>query len=210
MPDKQYVLTLSCPNRPGIVAAVSTYLFEHSANILDAQQYDDQESGVFFMRVVFDRVAQAFDALREPFAALADDFNMSWTMRSQASRKKVMILASKFDHCLADLIYRWRIGELDMEITAVVANHPRATYGHIDFDGVRFEHLPVTKETKLERGCGSSSATPAPSWSSLLATCRCSRTASPPSWRAAASTSTTRSCPASRAQSPTIRLARAA
>jgi formyltetrahydrofolate deformylase len=152
MPDTQHVLTLSCPNRPGIVAAVSTYLFNHGANIVDAQQYDDQESRVFFMRVVFNRVMpQAFDALRAPFAALADEFGMSWTMRAQSARKKVMILASKFDHCLADLIYRWRIGELDMEIVAVVANHPRATYGHIDFDGLRFEHVPVTKDTKLEQ-----------------------------------------------------------
>jgi formyltetrahydrofolate deformylase len=152
MPDTQHVLTLSCPNRPGIVAAVSAYLFNHGANIVDAQQYDDQESRVFFMRVVFNRVTpQAFDALRAPFAALADEFGMSWTMRAQSARKKVMILASKFDHCLADLIYRWRIGELDMEIVCVVANHPRATYGHIDFDGLRFEHLPVTRETKLEQ-----------------------------------------------------------
>ena len=146
----QYVLAFSCPNQPGIVAAVSTYIFEHGCNILDAQQYDDTETAVFFCRIVFDRV-ENYDALREGFAAIGERFKMNWRMNPRDAKKRVMILASRFDHCLGDLIYRWRIGELNMDISAIVSNHPRETYAHHDFDGVPFHHLPVTKETKMEQ-----------------------------------------------------------
>ena len=152
MPGTRYVLALSCPNKPGIVAAVSTYLFEHGCNILDAQQYDDTTTSTFFMRVVFDRVEpEAFDALKAGFAAIVEPFAMAWRMRATSDRKRVMILVSKFDHCLADLLYRWRIGELNMDLAAIVSNHPRETYSHLDFEDVPFHHLPVTKQTKLEQ-----------------------------------------------------------
>ncbi len=146
----QYVLAFSCPNQPGIVAAVSTYIFEHGCNILDAQQYDDTETAVFFCRIVFDRV-ENYDALREGFAAIGERFKMNWRMNPRDAKKRVMILVSRFDHCLGDLIYRWRIGELNMDLSAIVSNHPRETYAHHDFDGVPFHHLPVTKETKMEQ-----------------------------------------------------------
>jgi formyltetrahydrofolate deformylase len=152
MPGTRYVLALSCPNKPGIVAGVSTYLFEHGCNILDAQQYDDTTTSTFFMRVVFDRVEpEAFDALKAGFAAIVEPFAMAWRMRATSDRKRVMILVSKFDHCLADLLYRWRIGELNMDLAAIVSNHPRETYSHLDFEDVPFHHLPVTKQTKLEQ-----------------------------------------------------------
>lgn len=151
-PSAQYVLTLSCPNKPGIVAGVSAYLFGESCNILDAQQYDDTQSNVFFMRVVFNLVGETpFEKISAGFADLAKTFNMNWTMRGVAQKKRVMVLASKFDHCLADLLYRWRIDELPMELTAVVANHPRETYAHLDFDGIPFHHLPVSRDTKMEQ-----------------------------------------------------------
>ena len=150
MSDAQYVLTFSCPNRPGIVAAVSSYLFEHGCNILDAQQFDDTQTRTFFMRVVFNRLetADAFEALRGGYSEMADRFAMKWVMRARDTRKRVMILVSKFDHCLADLLYRWRIGELPMEVVGVVANYPRETYRHLDFDSIPFHYLPVTGETK--------------------------------------------------------------
>jgi formyltetrahydrofolate deformylase len=153
MNDAQYVLALSCPNKPGIVSAVSTYLYEHGCNILDAQQYDDTETSVFFMRVVFNRMPEpaAYEALRAGFAAIGERFAMAWRMRARSERKRVAILVSKFDHCLSDLLYRWRIGELPMDIAAVISNHPREMYSHHDFEGVPFHHLPVTKETKLEQ-----------------------------------------------------------
>jgi formyltetrahydrofolate deformylase len=147
------ILTLSCPNRPGIVAKVSTCLFENGANILDAQQFDDTETGNFFMRVVFDSAQRPVDLaqLRERFGAIAEAFAMRWLLRASDEKKRVLILVSRFDHCLVDLIYRWRSGELPMEIIGVGANYPRETYEHIDFGGIPFHHLPVTRQTKLEQ-----------------------------------------------------------
>jgi len=149
-PAEHFILTLSCPNRPGIVAAVSTFLFEKGANILEAQQFDDQESRRFFTRIVFNVVEgeATLAEIRAGFLALADRFSFTWTLRSKAEKRRVLLLASKFDHCLADLLYRWRIGEIPMELTGIVSNHPRETYAHLDFDGVPFHHLPVTKDTK--------------------------------------------------------------
>ena len=153
MSDAHHVLALSCPNKSGIVATVSTYLFEHGCNILDAQQYDDTETSVFFMRVVFNKVpdAAAFEALKAGFQPIGERFSMSWRMHARADRKRVMILVSKFDHCLSDLLYRWRIGELAMDVSAIVSNYPRETYAHHDLSGIDFHHLPVSKDTKLEQ-----------------------------------------------------------
>ncbi|USQ96148.1 formyltetrahydrofolate deformylase [Caulobacter sp. RL271] len=145
------ILTLSCPDQRGIVAKVSAFLYERGCNILDAQQFDDQETGQFFMRVVFDADGADRAALRGDFGTLADGLKMKWTLRDRAERYRVLLLASKFDHCLADLVYRWRIGELPMDITGVVSNHPAQTYAHIDLKDLPFHHLPVTKETKFEQ-----------------------------------------------------------
>jgi formyltetrahydrofolate deformylase len=104
------------------------------------------------MRVVFDRIEPAaFEPLRQGFETVGEKFAMSWRMRAMSDRKRVMILVSKFDHCLADLLYRWRIGELDMDLAAVVSNHPRETYAHLDFGGAAFHYLPVTRQTKMEQ-----------------------------------------------------------
>ncbi|HRY02788.1 MAG TPA: formyltetrahydrofolate deformylase, partial [Beijerinckiaceae bacterium] len=155
MPDAhaQHILTLSCPNRPGIVAAVATCLFRHGCNILDAQQFDSLETGQFFARIVFDRVgaAENYEALREDFSCIAEEFSFVWQMRARAKKKRVMILVSKSDHCLVDLVYRWRIGELDMEPVGIIANHRRETYAHIDLEGIPFHYLPVMRETKMEQ-----------------------------------------------------------
>jgi formyltetrahydrofolate deformylase len=145
------ILTLSCPDRTGIVARVSAFLFERGCNILDAQQFDDQETGRFFMRVVFDPATIGLETLRLGFAPLAAELAMSWRMRDPAVRQKVMILASRSDHCLADLLYRWRIDELPMDIVAVVSNHPAEAFVHTDLTGLPFHHLPVSRETKLEQ-----------------------------------------------------------
>ena len=142
------ILTLACADQSGIVARVSTLLFEGGANILDAQQYGDDETGRFFMRVSFDVAGGDSVGVRANLAALAEQFGMDWSLRDPAVRKRVMILASQTDHCLADLIWRWRQGELAMDITAVVSNHPAETFRHTDLKGVAFHHLPVTPETK--------------------------------------------------------------
>ena len=154
----QFILTIASPDRPGIVAAVTTLLSEAGGNILEAQQFDDLQSGRFFMRVVFVAEAAApaetvafAERFRAQFAPTAERFAMEWALRDRLEKRRVMILVSRFDHCMVDLLYRWRIGELPMEITAIVANHPRETYANIDFSGLRFHHLPVTRQTKMEQ-----------------------------------------------------------
>ena len=145
------ILTLSCPDQPGIVARVATTLYERGANILDAMQSDDAETGRFFMRVVFDPGAGDRAALHDALAQMAEQYSMDWRLRERKERRKVMILASQQDHCLADLIWRWRQGELPMDITAVVSNHPETTFPHTDLKGIAFRHLPVTAETKPQQ-----------------------------------------------------------
>ncbi|OYX13241.1 MAG: formyltetrahydrofolate deformylase [Rhizobiales bacterium 32-66-8] len=135
------------------ILTLSWFLFEQGCNILEAQQFDDTESGRFFMRVVFNVVegTASVSQMRAGFAALAAAFSLTWSLRDRSEKRRVMLLASKFDHCLSDLLYRWRIGEIPMEISGIISNHPRETYAHLDLDGIPFHHLPVTKATKLEQ-----------------------------------------------------------
>ena len=151
MPVRSHVLALSCRNRPGIVAAVSMHLFEMGANISEAQQFDDVLSGRFFMRVVFEVAGLTLEQLTESFAEIVERFGMDLRIRDRSIPRKVMILVSKFDHCLVDLLYRQRIGELPMEVTAVVANHPRETYAHVEFTDTTFHYMPIDKTTKAEQ-----------------------------------------------------------
>jgi formyltetrahydrofolate deformylase len=153
MPGQQFVLLLSCPDRPGIVAAVSAFLFDHGQNILDAQQFDDIEADKFFMRVVFAAASHAhsLDDLRAQFEGVAARFAMTFRLRGRFAPQRVMLLASKFDHCLVDLIYRWRIGELAMIPTAIVSNHPRENFAGAEFGEIPFHHLPMTPATKFDQ-----------------------------------------------------------
>jgi formyltetrahydrofolate deformylase len=153
MSAQQFVLTLSCPDRPGIVSAVSTFLFANGQNILDAQQYSDIETGRFFMRVMFDTPAGQADlpTLQAGFGVIAKPFNMVWQLRDRAVHQRVLLMVSKFDHCLADILYRWRTHELPMIPTAIVSNHPRETYSGLDFGDIPFHYLPVTRATKDEQ-----------------------------------------------------------
>jgi formyltetrahydrofolate deformylase len=148
-----YILTLSCLDRPGIVADVSRFLAEAGCNILDAQQFDDVESKRFFMRVVFAVVSgeENLGSLKAGFEAVSIRWTMTWALRDQQDKRRVMLLVSKFDHCLVDLLYRMRIDEMPMTVSAVVSNHGRENFSHIDFGDIPFHHLPVTRETKLEQ-----------------------------------------------------------
>jgi len=149
----RHILTLSCANRPGIVAKVSAALFDGGFNILDAQQFDDTETGAFFMRVSFNPAQSDanIEAFRETFKATAIGLAMTWSMRPVDQLKRVVLMVSRFDHCLVDLLYRWRSGELAMDPVAIIANHPRQTYAHIDFGDIPFHHLPITRQTKMEQ-----------------------------------------------------------
>ena len=103
------------------------------------------------MRVVFEVGDRDEAALRAGFAPVAEHFGMDWRLRDRSRPRKVMILVSKFDHCLVDLLYRKRIGELPMEVTAVVANHPRQTYAHVEFTDTTFHYMPMEKGAKAEQ-----------------------------------------------------------
>jgi formyltetrahydrofolate deformylase len=149
MSQQSYIITLACPNRPGIVARISTLLFAHGGNISEAHQFDDVNTDRFFMRMVFtlpDGVEAA--PLVDEFGPIADEYGMDWQIVPKSDRKRVLILVSKFDHCLVDLLYRWRIGELEMDVVGIVSNHPRETYASIDLGTIPFHHLPVTKDSK--------------------------------------------------------------
>ncbi len=149
MPERVYVLSLSCPGRPGIVAAVSAGLFETGCDILEAQQFDDAGTGRFFMRIQFALgEGRSIGAVETALGAVAARFAFDWRLRRRGERQRVLILASKQDHCLADLLYRWRTGELEMDVAGIVSNHPRETYTHLDFHEIPFSHLPVAPGAK--------------------------------------------------------------
>lgn len=150
---QSYVLTLSCEDRTGLVAAVAGRLTDEGANILEAEQFDDLDTGRFFMRVVFDMPGghPGTTELRSRFRDLAERFAMDWNLRGMHEPKKVLLMVSKFDHCLGDLLYRLRIGELNMDVVGIVANHPRETLKVSLIGDIPFHHLPVTKETKADQ-----------------------------------------------------------
>lgn len=146
-----FILTMSCPNQRGIVSKISTAIFRANGDILEADQYDDTNTARFFMRVVFDLAPANEAALRSNLGELAAELAMQWELRRDSARQRVLMLVSKFDHCLVDLLYRWRIGELKMDIAGIVSNHPREVFGPADFGSIPFHHLPVTKETKADQ-----------------------------------------------------------
>ena len=147
-----YRLTLSCPNRPGIVTRVTAELFRYGGNINEAHQYDDVETGQFFARIVFTlEDGKQIAELTESFGPVAEHFGMDWSIRPQDEHCKVLILVSKFDHCLVDLLYRNRIGDLHMDIVGIVSNHPREAFIASEFGSIPFHHLPITKDTKPQQ-----------------------------------------------------------
>ena len=145
--SKSYLLTLQCKNRPGIVAGVATRLATHGGNITAAQQFDDPETDRFFMRVAFD-LPSPLDELAGRFSQEVKRFGLQWTLRPQNLLRKVLLLVSKFDHCLVDLLYRQRLGELPMQIVGIVSNHPREALSLASDDAIPFHHFPISHETK--------------------------------------------------------------
>lgn len=156
-----FILTFACADQPGIVAHVANHIFTSGGNIVESSQYHDSETGRFVMRVAFALAApEAEAAMRGGFDGLGQRFGMTARLRRADERPRVVILVSKFDHCLVDLLYRQRIGELDMDIAAIVSNHPANGFDPHD---IPFHHLPVTAATKA--------AQEAAIWSIVEATC---------------------------------------
>ena len=148
----RFVLKATCEARSGIVAAVTSFLSERGCYISELSQFDDEDTKRFFMRTVghIESGDCSLSDLREQFPEVAEQFDMQWELHEDAVPTKVLIMVSKFDHCLADLLYRLQKGELGMEVTAIVSNHldlrPMA-----EREGIRFIYLPVTKENKREQ-----------------------------------------------------------
>jgi formyltetrahydrofolate deformylase len=144
-------LLVTCPDRPGIVAAVSRFLFEHGANIMQSDQYStDPEAGTFFLRMVFH--LPGFDAgsealQRDFHEAVAGAMGMTWQLRSAAVPKRLAIMVSREEHCLLDVLWRARRGELDADVGLVISNHPDLA-GEVARFGVAYEHVPVARERK--------------------------------------------------------------
>ena len=144
------VLSLACADRPGLVAAVSTFVAGHGGNITESQQFGDTMTGDFFMRVAFtDEGGAGLDALREGFGPVAEQHGMTWQMRDARQPLRTLLMVSRFGHCLNDLLFRQSTGALNIEIPAIVSNHRdfealAATYG------IPYHHVPVTEQTKPE------------------------------------------------------------
>jgi formyltetrahydrofolate deformylase len=144
-------LLISCPDRPGIVAAVSRFLFECGANIIRSDQYStDPEGGVFFLRMEFTLPEDQRDDFAERFGeTIAEPFGMTWRVWDSARRKRVGVLVSRYDHCLLDLLWRWRRNELGAEIVLVASNW-QDLRDEVERFGLPYHHVPVAPETKPE------------------------------------------------------------
>jgi len=146
-----FILTLSCPDRLGIVHAVTGFLAERGCNIVDSQQFGDRDTGRFFMRVHVEGTdaSHGVETLRASFAPIARQFTMDWQIHDAQAKPRVVIMVSKQGHCLNDLLYRWRVGALPADIVAIVSNH-------LDFEGlarsygIAFHHIPVSATTKAD------------------------------------------------------------
>ena len=151
MRSRSAVLLISCPDRKGLVAVISNFVFNHNGNILHADEHRDAETNLFLMRVEFDPSGMevSLDALAEEFKPIAEQFEMRWRLANNTRRPRMGILVSQYDHCLADLLYRHKAGELDCDIPVVISNHT-AVERLAGFYGAKFVHTPVTRERRQE------------------------------------------------------------
>lgn len=146
-----FILTVTAQDRIGIVAAVTSWLAGHDGFIIESQQYADLDSGRFFMRLAFQGAGPAFPALpilKDGFKVIAERFELDWQLVSSEERLRVMIAVSKGGHCLNDLLHRWRIGSLPVDIPLIVSNHPDLA-PLAGFHGIPFHHLPIINGDKL-------------------------------------------------------------
>jgi formyltetrahydrofolate deformylase len=145
--SQSYILTLSCPDRIGIVHAVSGLLADRGGNITDAAQYNDKSTGQFFMRVGFQLPAESFGQVQSAFDVLAEQMQMNLHLQSADAKMKTIIMVSKLGHCLNDLLFRYRSGLLQLDIRGIVSNHREYYQLAASYD-IAFHHIPVTPDTK--------------------------------------------------------------
>jgi len=149
MTTNAYILTLSCPDRLGLVHAVSGFLLEHGGNIEEAAQYNDHATGLFFMRVQFACDQHDHATLKSRLTAFAEPHQMRWTLHATAAPMKTVLMVSKEGHCLNDLLFRWKSGLLPIDIRAIISNH-RDFYQLAASYNVPFHHIPLTGTTKAQ------------------------------------------------------------
>ena len=147
---RSYTLVINCPDRPGIVHHVSGLIFEHGGNILESRQFEDRETGRFFLRIVFESNCER-SVMADWVAKLGDEFAMDWKLVPTGQPIKVLILVSKFDHCLAYLLYKVRMGDMPIKIVGIASNHPASALTASDIRDIPFHHLPVTPDTRAEQ-----------------------------------------------------------
>lgn len=145
-----YTLVINCPDRPGIVYNVSGIIFEHGGNILESRQFEDRETGRFFLRIVFESACER-SVMADALATLGDAFEMDWKLVRTEQPVKVLILVSRFDHCLAYLLYKARMGDMPIEIVGIASNHPASALTASDIRDIPFHHLPVTPGTRTQQ-----------------------------------------------------------
>ena len=149
---REFVLTLACDDKPGLTAAVTGTLADNEGNILDAQQYRDPLSLRFFMRIVFELTTGAeVERIRADLPQAMNATGLDWRIRPAARPRRVLMMVSRYDHCLADLLYRHRTGELNMEVAGIVSNHPRSVFDAGLLGDLPFHHLPIAKGRKREQ-----------------------------------------------------------
>lgn len=144
---QRYILTLTCPDQPGIVHALSGGITGANSNILESAQFSDPGTGVFTLRVCLETPEAGTERLRDELALRLARFDPVLTLRPEEQRRRVLLMVSKFDHCLVDLLYRWGLGELPVDIPLIVSNHPDLA-PIAERYGIPFVHLPVTRDTK--------------------------------------------------------------
>jgi formyltetrahydrofolate deformylase len=151
--QRKYIHLLRCPDRKGIVAAVSGCLFHNDASIVESSHYHDDSTGIFYMRTVFSAEGEkreSLEAWREGLGLIAQEFDMEWEIHDASVKPRVLIAVSKFGHCVQDLMHRWKAGLLNIDIAAVMSNHDDMR-SFVEWNGIPYHYLPVTKELKAQQ-----------------------------------------------------------
>lgn len=149
--ERSYILSVSCPDRVGVTAALSGFIAEHCGWITESSQHSDPEAGYFFVRIAMKAASLPFDTegFAQRFQRIADEFQMTWRISDTGVKNRVVVMVSKFDHCLNDLLYRWRNQDFAFDIPCIISNHEDLR-DYVEWHGIPYHHVPVTKDNKQQ------------------------------------------------------------
>ena len=147
-----YILCITCPDKKGIIASVANFLSKHNCNIIETSQFGDKNTNMFFMRTIFETQnnEQIIQEITENIKDLALEFSMKWEIHPENKKTRTLILVSKTDHCLNDILYKYKTNHLPIEITAIASNHQNNQHLS-ESNNIRYEHLPITPDTKIKQ-----------------------------------------------------------